>query len=338
MPRLASALLGLPLVLTALPALADEPSRGAEPKTVEAPTRAAKDEAQVRYGRAVQMYEDGNFNGALAEFRKAYSLISNAALLYNIGQTCAQVQDYVCAVQSFERYLTEGKKVSPARRAEVQQDLRSLRLRVANMAIAVNESDAEVLVDDVPVGKSPLAEPLLVNVGRHHIKVVKSGFIQEKAFVDAVSGEVAQVTVSLRSLGESRPLAEPTPAPEVRAPAAALSVETPTTNPLPTTFWVAAGASGVLAVGAATMGVLALRASSDLEHATYIGSSVPAQATEDRSSVRLLATVADGLTVAAVLAAGASVYLALTRKPSGPATRQVITGWSVDGSGVRARF
>src|SRR5437660_1118365 len=86
------------LVATALAVLALSPPARAEE------TDAVRAEASGRFKRALELFEEDNFAAALVELRKAYALTRNYRVLYNIGQVCFQIQDYVCALESFEGY------------------------------------------------------------------------------------------------------------------------------------------------------------------------------------------------------------------------------------------
>ena len=60
------------------------------------------------------MFEESNFTGALAEFRRAHAIAPSYRLLYNIGQVCYLLRDYPCALDSFSRYLSQGGAEIPA--------------------------------------------------------------------------------------------------------------------------------------------------------------------------------------------------------------------------------
>src|SRR6478736_4312569 len=112
------------------PALADTPP---------AATDAGRTEAATRYNRGRELYVEENFPAALVEFRKSYELTNEYRVLYNIGQVCFQMQDYVCGLRSFERYLQEGGASIPQqRREEVNADIEKLRARVGYLKIVAN--------------------------------------------------------------------------------------------------------------------------------------------------------------------------------------------------------
>src|SRR5262245_11721856 len=79
------------LVVSTAAAYADNPGR----------------EAGKHFQRGVDLYNDGDFRGALVEFKKAYSIWPRANVLYDIGQTEYQLLDYAAALKTMERYLSE---------------------------------------------------------------------------------------------------------------------------------------------------------------------------------------------------------------------------------------
>jgi Tfp pilus assembly protein PilF len=51
------------------------------------PTHEATRDAGKHFQRGVALFNEADYAGALAEFKKAYELAPNPAVLYNIGQT-----------------------------------------------------------------------------------------------------------------------------------------------------------------------------------------------------------------------------------------------------------
>src|SRR5512145_374016 len=70
---------------------------------------AESGKAAVRFQQAVELYHEGNFEGALAEFRKAYQLSPTYRVLYNIAQTQYALHDFVGAYKSLIQYMAEGR-------------------------------------------------------------------------------------------------------------------------------------------------------------------------------------------------------------------------------------
>src|ERR1041384_5358063 len=91
-----------------------------------APSPSAVAEAGKHFQRGVTMYNEADYRAALVEFRRAYETAPNAAVLYNIGQTYYQLQNYAAALVALGRYLTEAG-ASAAHRREVEATIDTLQ-------------------------------------------------------------------------------------------------------------------------------------------------------------------------------------------------------------------
>jgi hypothetical protein len=203
--------LGLALIST-LAALAT-----AAPPAVAAPSvRGAntREEALARWERGKEFFQDGDMAAAVIEFRRAYELYPNFKILYNIAQVCYEQQDYPCALRSFTKYLGEGgSAVAPARVAEVQHEIERLNARVAHVTVTTTPPGAEVAVDDLPAGKTPLAAPLVVSAGRRRISASLRGYLTASKTIEVGGMEQARLAFDLAPLGGSLPVATAAVAP-----------------------------------------------------------------------------------------------------------------------------
>jgi hypothetical protein len=135
-------------------------------------------EAGKHFQRGVTMFSEADYRAALVEFRRAYELAPNATVLYNIGQTYYQLQNYAAALVALGRYLTESGASAPHRR-EVEQTIDTLQTRVGKVAISTTTPGCDITVDDELVGKTPLDEPVLVSIGRRKITALRDGRVAE---------------------------------------------------------------------------------------------------------------------------------------------------------------
>lgn len=316
------------LVRTALPlSIATAVLLAHAPPCFAAPPDAARDEARDRFKRGVQLYNDGDFRGALIEFRRAYEVMPNYRLLYNLGQTSAEVQDHAAALRYFDAYLAEGKTEIPAaRRKQVQAELEKLRGRVAQLTVKVSVDGAEVLVDDVLVGTSPLKEALAVSAGRRRITAQKSGLPAVTRSIDLAGGDKSELRLELT---EEKPAPPPpvasTAAPIVEAPPPTQAPPPPPPAPpaaqgMGAPFWVSLGATVVFAGGATVTGLLARGAHDDFEKKLAAKGSRRDDIEDARSSTKTLTLTTDVLGGAAIIGAGLTTYFAISRKPAEAAT------------------
>lgn len=281
------------------------------------PSKDEVAEAHNRFQRGTELYQENNLAGALAEFRRAYAIAPNYRILYNIGQLCFLLQDYPCAYESLGRYLGEGgNEVAPTRREEVQRDINRLQGRVARLRIVADKAGAEVVIDNVMVGKTPLADPVLVAAGRPQIRVSLAGYAPFTRVIEVAGMESSTVDVELLPLGASPALASRSSA-DLAGVADAVAV-TKASAPTPVVPWVV---TGVLAVAAGTAGGLALWSSHDLKKDRQ---QFPTEADSLQSKsnrTKALALGADILAGATAVSAGIATYLTFRSAPPASAER-----------------
>ena len=167
------------------------------------PANAASREARRRFNRGVQLYQEGEFEVALAEFERAYELLPNVHVLYNIGQLCFQLHKFARARDALARYLSLGRaEVAPERVQAVERDLAALAQRTALVRIRVNVPDAQVFVDGTPA-RSWAGESLIIDAGERSLRVSKPGYQSSERHENFAGGDALEWLVRL----------EPNPAP-----------------------------------------------------------------------------------------------------------------------------
>ena len=95
-------------IATAGTAEAAKPKKGDADAAAQVPP-----EAQQRFLRALELYDEGNLDAARTELARAYDIAPHFKLLYNMGQIAFELHDYPAALAAFEKYLSEGGRRSP---------------------------------------------------------------------------------------------------------------------------------------------------------------------------------------------------------------------------------
>lgn len=323
-------------------------------------------EARQRYENAVKLYEDGAYDASLVELNRAAELRPSYKLYYNIGQVRFAMHDYAAAMDAYRQYLEKGgDKVPAARREQLKKELETLAQRVAKLNIEADVSGAEVFIDDVSVGVTPLAAPVVVNSGIRRIalrhpdylpqvrRVNIAGGVQEKVSFVLVNGGAANAApapatvsppISASPIAPSHPSAAPpsgASAKTVSVPAVSHSAaDHSSQRHIP---WAGWALTGVFAAGATVTGVLALSANSklsdDINRLSLGSSEINSQA----SKVRTLAIVTDSLVAAAVVAGGVSLWLTLSSDraaevPEKTATKPLRLGVGPSGLSLKGAF
>jgi PEGA domain/Tetratricopeptide repeat len=299
------------------------------------PNAGQKTEAASRFKKGLDLFKDGDFQAALIEFRRAYELAPNYQVLYNIGQVSFQLQDYPGALAALQKYLLEGGRNIPnARRAEVEKDIEKLKSRVANLDIVVNVPDADVFVDDVNVGKSPLNKSVLVSAGRHRVAVSRAGYTSGAKLVEIASQESQKVNFELTETQSSQPQPIPPVQPEPTKPGGAQPTPQPTpgggTEPQGPNNYTPAiigwCATGGLTIGAVVTGIVALGASNDLKDLRSQPGQTRQTLDDAAGKTTTFALLTDILGGAAIVGAGVSIYLTATASPAPVAAAPAATG------------
>lgn len=162
----------------------------------DAPTEAAKSEARDRFDRGLKLFNDGDNAGALAEFKRAYELIANPLVLYNIGLVYAAMSRPVDAVAALDKVLASPGPVTGERLERAKQVRGEQAQRIAEIAVATNVP-ATVEVDNVAAGQTPLAAPLKVASGTHVVGAMASGYAPLRKEVTVAGGQKAEVKLDL---------------------------------------------------------------------------------------------------------------------------------------------
>jgi len=300
----------------------------------DAPADAAaakQTEAAQRFRRGIDLYKSGDFAAALAAFKRAYELMPSFKILYNLGQVSYQRHDHAAALRYFQQYLADGDESIPdERRREVAVAIVDLEPRVGRLQIESGDEAAEVFVDDVLVGTTPLRALTVVNAGRRKIDVVTRNGEHRSRLVEVAGGEV--MSLSFPRLGpqatekEAARATEPatlalTLPPTAPAETAGTAIDRPTATVSSTASapafpsarkgrlpWKSWAVTGLLAAGAATTGVFALQSKHDLDGQL---NTFPQNANEidyDRRRTRGFAIATDGLLLGTAVMTAISCY------------------------------
>jgi len=286
-------------------------------------------EAAKHFQRGVALYGEADYRGALVEFKRAYALAPNPGALYDIGQTEYQLRDYAGALTTFERYLAESGPAD-SHRAEVASTVEVLRTRVGRLTITSVPASAEVSIDDQPVGKTPFDKPLTVSIGRRKLIASMAGRPPVTRYVDVAADDNVNVTLQLgASTGE-------TPGARLEQQAASSGVASTPSRGTSTLRVAGFIATGALAAGAVTFGLLSLNKSHDLEAARGEYPTTSSALDHEARITTAYSILADSLAAAAVVVGGVTLFSML--RSSSPSSRATGVGPRVSLGLASARF
>ncbi len=156
-------------------------------------------EAKAAYDSARLLFEDGDSPGALAKFSHSYDVSHDARLLWNMAACEKELRHYARAATLIGRYLKEGgKRLSSEQRQSALETQNALRAFYVKLQLNGVPDGAAVLVDGTEVGRGPLTEPLLVDLGARTLRVEQSGFEPNEQKLEVAGGGELELTVTLK--------------------------------------------------------------------------------------------------------------------------------------------
>jgi tetratricopeptide (TPR) repeat protein len=191
-PAVAAAAAG-PSPAAPTPAAAPSPAAGPTPAAGPAaagPSPAVKAEARERFDTGLHLFEKGENAGALAEFKRAYQLIPNPVVLYNMGLVYAAMNRPVDALDALSQFLADPGAAGAPHKAHAQQVRDEQDKRIAQLVV-LTDHPATVEVDGVEVGHTPLAKPIRVGSGSHVVAVEAPGFLGSRREV-TLAGQLTE--------------------------------------------------------------------------------------------------------------------------------------------------
>lgn len=178
----------------AAPAPAAAPAPPPEPPPPSAPSLAdtLTGEGKADYEAGKLLYGDGDNAGALVKFTAAYEKAKDPRLLWNMAACEKNLRHYSNVLALVRRYLGEGDTLlTPADKTEAETLIKAIEPLTVSLELAVSEPGAKVFVDEKLVGETPLAAPVVVDLGLRRIRVQKEGFEEYKE--DLTAGDSPKV-------------------------------------------------------------------------------------------------------------------------------------------------
>ncbi|HVW30827.1 MAG TPA: PEGA domain-containing protein [Polyangiaceae bacterium] len=185
-----------------------KPRKGAPPKAAAAskpvapaadakkPDDSKKVEAAQRFDRGLELFDQGDNAGALAEFKRTYEILPNPVVLYNIGLVYAAMGRPVDAVDALDQSVNSGG-LSAKQLERAKQTLNDQKARIGRLSVTTTPDGAHIEVDNVEVATTPLAQPVRISEGSHIIGAVAEGYAPARKEVVIAGNSDAAIHLDL---------------------------------------------------------------------------------------------------------------------------------------------
>jgi hypothetical protein len=160
------------------------------------------EEAKRHFAQGVALYNDGNYNAALAEFEAAYKLKKSPGVLYNIGLTQKALFRYNEAIASLTEYQQLEKKLTPERKSEIKNLISEMQALLATVTFNVTPEGATILLDGRTLGQAPL-KPQGIAAGNHVIEATADGYKPGRKELIVSAGVPVTVNLALEVIPKS---------------------------------------------------------------------------------------------------------------------------------------
>jgi len=199
-------------------------------------------EAQDRLDRATQLFEDENYDAALAEFSETLELLGEHEMrfvvLYNIGKTHERLFRYDEAMRAYQLFLTEGG-AETALAGEVRAKIELLEGLLGTIVIQANVEQYVVWIDDREIGEN--LDRVSVPGGSHVVELRAPGYQPDRRDVQVPARAEREAVFELEELAEEYE------------------------GIGPGLFWAGVSLTAVTLLGGAALGIVALGQHNDLQ-------------------------------------------------------------------------
>ncbi len=141
--------------------------------------------------------DDKGYQLALTKFRRAYELVPDARLLFNIAACEKQLKHYGDTVRDLRRYMQLTPSLTVKERDQAIDLLKTLEPYVSELTVNSNVEGALVTLDDEPLGTTPISGTVLIEAGARHLHATKSGMGAFDQKLDVPGGGPSAVTITL---------------------------------------------------------------------------------------------------------------------------------------------
>jgi hypothetical protein len=128
-----------------------------------------REKARDKVAEGARMLGAHDFRNALARFDEAYSLYPSPKLHYNRGLALEGLGRRADAFVAFTRFVEEATDPSPDYLKHARRELERLKTLIGFLDVSTEPVGAEIRVDRLRIGVTPLSSPVPIEPGTHEV-------------------------------------------------------------------------------------------------------------------------------------------------------------------------
>ena len=156
-------------------------------------------EAADRFDHGLHLFNEGDNPGALLEFKRAYELSGESSILVNVGLVYVEMGRPVDAVEALDKALSQPAGIPEAQLERARRVRDEQTTRIGRLLVTTNVP-AQVEIDNLVVGRTPMPAPIPVASGLRLLAVVAPGQVPVHQEVGIVGGQQTDLAVQLLPL------------------------------------------------------------------------------------------------------------------------------------------
>jgi hypothetical protein len=165
------------------------------------PPPPGEDAYQRHMDNGIKLYNEGQWDGAIAEFEAAYEASPRASPLINLALTYKKMRNPAKAIEVLRAAIAKHTDTMPAdQREAAEREIRELEALLAWVQVKITPPTATLYVDDRPVVLEGGAGELALSPGTRNLRAEAPGFEPARREIKVTSGrQNAAVELSLVS-------------------------------------------------------------------------------------------------------------------------------------------
>ena len=182
------------------------------------PSRVADEKAVATFKEGIAAFDRRDFEAARVAFLQTFALKPAAPVVRrNLGLAEIYSGHYLDGARRLARVFHTTDDGSSEDRARMLESLKKAEAHLERVSLEVNQEGAEIWVDGVALGTSPLPFVWYVAPGAYDVRVQKSGYVSYAASRVASPGAAHHLRIVLKPVVEApAPHRDPAPIAEAR--------------------------------------------------------------------------------------------------------------------------